>query len=117
MYKEITYFYVIDSSTKRKLLSACHFHFIFVIWMHKYSKEYKNIFLLNMFVKLIYGGDKMAEKGIQIDFNDDEIKVLIDILRFTENSCPVDTISDQSEITTDKIDELITKLENALEAP
>ncbi len=85
--------------------------------MHKNNEEYINNLLLNMFVKMIYGGNKMADKGKQIEFNDDEIKVLIDILRFTEDSCPVDAISDQAEITSEKIDDLISKLENALEAP
>ncbi len=59
----------------------------------------------------------MADQEIQLIFNEDEIKVLIDILRFTEDSCPIDAISDQAEITADKIDGLISKLENALEAP
>ena len=50
-----------------------------------------------------------------VDLNEQEIKMLIDILRFSIAACPLDSISSQEvEIDADMIDKLISKMENAL---
>lgn len=50
----------------------------------------------------------------QLDLNEQEIKMLIDILRFSIAACPLGSISQEVEIDADMIDKLISRMENAL---
>jgi hypothetical protein len=50
----------------------------------------------------------------QLVLNEQEIKMLIDISKFSIAACPLGSISQEIEIDADMIDKLISKMENAL---
>lgn len=47
-------------------------------------------------------------------FSEEEVKALIEILKYSLDYCPIEGISYGVSITRDKIQDLIVKLENAL---
>lgn len=49
----------------------------------------------------------------QIILDEKEIKVLVEILKFAEGACPVDSINADFAIDAEKIERLISKLECA----
>ena len=58
----------------------------------------------------------MASKAKKVEFNDEEIKTIIGILKFASENCPIGTASDEVDITEDKVKNLISKLEDAPKA-
>lgn len=50
----------------------------------------------------------------QLVLNEQEIKMLIDILRFSIAACPLSGISKDVEIDADVLEKLISKMENSL---
>ncbi|MDE1862217.1 MAG: hypothetical protein KGI33_04825 [Thaumarchaeota archaeon] len=52
-----------------------------------------------------------TEKMVSLEAN--EVRTLIEILKFAESACPIDDIDHECPIDLDKIEALITKLENA----
>lgn len=50
----------------------------------------------------------------QLNLNEQEIKMLIDILRFSIAACPLDGISQDVKIDADMLEQLISKMENTL---
>ncbi len=46
-----------------------------------------------------------------IDLTAEEAKILVDVIRYALDMCPVETISDQVAITREKLEELMDKLE------
>lgn len=48
----------------------------------------------------------------QITLSEKEIGTLIEILKFAEGSCPVESINQDFVIATEKIEALLSKLEN-----
>ncbi len=53
----------------------------------------------------------MAEIEKQITLNEKEVKTLIEILKFAEGACPVESINPDFAIDAEKIEGLISKLE------
>jgi hypothetical protein len=51
-----------------------------------------------------------------IDLNEEEIKTLIVIMQFSITACPLDNISHDVEIDSDKLEKLITKMEKGLQS-
>lgn len=51
------------------------------------------------------------EKQIMLD--EKEIRTLVEILKFAEGACPVDSISQDFAIDAEKIERLISKLESS----
>lgn len=49
----------------------------------------------------------------QITLDEKEIKTLIEILKFAEGACPVDSINPDFAIDAEKIEALLSKLEKA----
>jgi hypothetical protein len=47
----------------------------------------------------------------QIMLNEKEIKTLVEILKFAEGACPVESINQDFAIDAEKIERLISKLE------
>jgi len=79
----------------------------------------KNIFL-NMII-VINNSDLVYIKCLEnnqlmsrLDLNEQEIKMLIDILRFSITACPLSSISKGVEIDADMLEKLISKMENTL---
>ena len=50
----------------------------------------------------------------QIEFSNEEIKILIEILKYALDYCPVEGISQEVNITHDKVQDLTLKLEKTL---
>lgn len=53
----------------------------------------------------------MTEIEKQIILTEKEVKTLIEILKFAEGACPVESINPDSTIDAEKIEGLISKLE------
>jgi hypothetical protein len=49
----------------------------------------------------------------QLTLNDKEITMLIEILKFAEGACPVESINQDFAIDAEKIENLLSKLEKA----
>ncbi len=50
---------------------------------------------------------------MQIDLDEREVKTIVEILKFSLGSCPIESISDQVAISADAVQELIAKIEKA----
>ncbi len=48
---------------------------------------------------------------MNIELSEEEIKIISEILQYSLGSCPVESISDKVNISADKVQELIDKLE------
>ncbi len=51
---------------------------------------------------------------MKIELSEDEAKIISEILRYSLGSCPVESISDQVHISTDKVEDLAARLEQAV---
>ncbi len=58
--------------------------------------------------------NKMASKTKKVELNDDEMKTIIGVLKFASENCPIETASNEVDISEDKVKNLIMKLENSL---
>jgi hypothetical protein len=52
----------------------------------------------------------------RVELSDEEIKILVDTLRYALEYCPIESISHEVEITNEKFEDLIAKLEKALKS-
>ena len=50
-----------------------------------------------------------------IDLNEEEIKIIAAVLKFSIAGCPIESISQEVEIDADKLDKLVAKMEKNLE--
>jgi len=53
---------------------------------------------------------------MKLELVTDEVKTIIEILRYSADNCPVESISEELDITFDKVEDLIAKLEEALKS-
>jgi len=51
-----------------------------------------------------------------LDLSDEEVKTIIDILKYSQDYCPIESVSDRVDITIDRVQELIVKLEQISES-
>ena len=49
-----------------------------------------------------------------IDLNEEEIKIIAAVLKFSIAGCPIESISQEIEIDADKLDKLVAKMEKNL---
>ncbi len=49
----------------------------------------------------------------QIMLNENELKTIIEVLKFAEGACPIQDITHEFDIDADKLEGLISKLEKA----
>ena len=56
----------------------------------------------------------MGSNTHQVGLDDEEMKTLIEILKYSLDNCPIESISQELDITGDKVEDLVTKLEKAL---
>jgi hypothetical protein len=49
-----------------------------------------------------------------LELETDEVKTIIEILRYSVDNCPVESITNEVEISVDGVEDLIQKLRNAL---
>jgi hypothetical protein len=47
----------------------------------------------------------------QLELSDQEVKILVTILKYSMDYCPIESISNELSITSDELQDLITKLE------
>lgn len=52
---------------------------------------------------------------VTIDLTDEEIKIISAVLKFSIVACPTDSISQDVEIDSDKLDKLAQKMDKSLE--
>lgn len=52
---------------------------------------------------------------MKLELDDLDVKTIIEVLKYSLESCPIESISDQVSISSDGIEELIEKLEWTLE--
>ncbi len=52
---------------------------------------------------------------VTLDLTEEEIKIISAVLKFSIVACPTDSISQDVEIDTDKLDKLAIKMEKILE--
>jgi len=52
----------------------------------------------------------------KVGLSDEEVKTLIEILKYAVDYCPFESISEELNITGDKVQDLIAKLEKALKS-
>ncbi len=57
----------------------------------------------------------MATGLNQTELNDEEIRMIIDVMKYAMNNCPIESASDEVDITADKVANLISKLEKMLQ--
>jgi len=50
----------------------------------------------------------------QVGLGDEEVKTLVEILKYAVNYCPLESISEELNITGDKVEDLIARLEKTL---
>ncbi len=55
----------------------------------------------------------MTESPRKLELTDDEVNALLEILKYSLMMCPVESISQTTSITSDKVQDLIDKLEKA----
>ncbi len=58
----------------------------------------------------------MARGIEQVEIDDEDIKVIVDILKFAQENCPIESAAEQTEITGNRVKQLIAKLQDALKA-
>jgi len=49
-----------------------------------------------------------------IDLNEEEIKIIASVLKFSIAGCPIESISQEVEIDADKLDKIVLKMEKSL---
>ena len=47
----------------------------------------------------------------QLELSDQEVKVLLAILKYSLDYCPIESVSNELNVTSDEVQNLITKLE------
>lgn len=52
---------------------------------------------------------------MKVELSEDEVKIITEILKFSLGSCPVESISDRVQISTDRVEDLAAKLQKALQ--
>jgi hypothetical protein len=52
---------------------------------------------------------------INLELEDDEIRSLVDILRFSLEVCPIESVGQEVKVTRDLIENLILKFEKSIE--
>ena len=52
----------------------------------------------------------------QVKLVDEEVKTLIEILKYTVDYCPLESISEELNITRDRVEDLIAKMEKAIKS-
>lgn len=52
----------------------------------------------------------------RIELEEDEIRAIVDILRFSLTACPIESVSRQEKITRNLIESIISKLEKVGES-
>jgi hypothetical protein len=52
----------------------------------------------------------------KVEFGDEELRTLIGVLKYAVDYCPLESISEELNITGDKVQDLIAKLEKALKS-
>lgn len=58
--------------------------------------------------------NSMRSVSHQVELSEEEIKILVEILRYALDYCPVESISHEFDITNAKVEDLIAKMEEAL---
>jgi len=58
----------------------------------------------------------MGSNTHQVGLDDEEMKTLIEILKYSRDNCPIESISQELDITGDKVEDLVAKLEKALKS-
>ena len=53
---------------------------------------------------------------MKLELGTDEIKTIIEILRYSVDNCPVESITNEVEISVDGVEDLVQKLEDALQS-
>ena len=53
---------------------------------------------------------------MKLDLKTDEVKTIIEILRYSVDNCPVESITKEVEISVDGVEDLVQKLRNALQS-
>lgn len=53
---------------------------------------------------------------MKLELGTDEIKTIIEILRYSVDNCPVESITNEVEISVDGVEDLVQKLRNALQS-
>jgi len=52
---------------------------------------------------------------VQIDLDEDQLKTIVAVLRFSISACPLGGISQDIEIDEEKLEKIISKMEKGLE--
>lgn len=52
---------------------------------------------------------------MNVELSYEEAKTIVELLKFSLDSCPIESISHEVDITSDKVQDLITKLEKTLQ--
>jgi hypothetical protein len=58
----------------------------------------------------------MGSTGYQVGLGDEEVKILVEILKYAVDYCPLESLSEEVNITGEKIEDIIAKLEKALKS-
>ncbi len=58
----------------------------------------------------------MRRVAHHIELSDEEIQAVVEILRYAQDYCPLESISDEVKLDNDTVEDLIDKLETVLEA-
>jgi hypothetical protein len=53
---------------------------------------------------------------MKLELGTDEVKTIIEILRYSVDNCPVESITNEVEISVDGVEDLVQKLRNALQS-
>ena len=53
---------------------------------------------------------------MKLELGTDEVKTIIEILRYSVANCPVESITNEVEISVDGVEDLVQKLRNALQS-
>ena len=56
----------------------------------------------------------MASASRKVELSDEEVKMFIELLKYSLDYCPIEGVSYEVNITRDKVQDLIVKLEKAL---
>ncbi len=53
---------------------------------------------------------------MKLELGTDEVKTIIEILKYSVDNCPVESITNEVEISVDGVEDLVQKLKNALQS-
>lgn len=56
----------------------------------------------------------MGNDTHKVELGDEEMKTVIEILKYSLDYCPLESISEELEISHEKVEDIIAKLEKAL---